>query len=74
LLIIGLIIANQRENCSSMCYLCYTNQGFICDGTWWYGVPGNENCESIVCMSVLYQYDKLIMAYRHLFERNIKNA
>ena len=25
----------------------------FCDGTRWYGVPGNENDESIVCMSVL---------------------
>ena len=38
-------------------------QGFW-DGTRRYGVPGNENDESIVCMSVLYQYDKQIMAYR----------
>src|SRR6218665_3986539 len=36
----------------------------FCVGTRGYGVPGNENDESIVCMSVLYQYDKLIMAYR----------
>ena len=43
-------------------------------GTRGYGVPGNENDESIVCMSVLYYYDKLIMAYRHLFGRNIKNV
>ena len=30
------------------------NQGFFCVGTRGYGVPGNENDESIVCMSVLY--------------------
>ena len=29
-------------------------QGFFCDGTRRYGIPGNENDESIVCMSVLY--------------------
>ena len=46
----------------------------FCDGTRRYGVPGNENDESTVCMSVLYWYDKLIMGYRHLFERNIKNV
>ena len=30
-------------------------------GTRGYGVPGNENDESIVCMSVLYTYDKKII-------------
>jgi len=30
----------------------------FCDSTWQYDVPGNENDESIVCMSVLYLYDK----------------
>ena len=28
--------------------------GLFCVGTRGYGVPGNENDESIVCMSVLY--------------------
>ena len=28
--------------------------GSFCVGTRGYGVPGNENDESIVCMSVLY--------------------
>jgi len=28
--------------------------GLFCVGTRRYGVPGNENDESIVCMSVLY--------------------
>jgi len=28
--------------------------GLFCDGMCWYGVPGNENDESIFCMSVLY--------------------
>jgi len=30
------------------------NSRAFCDGTRRYGVPGNENYESIVCMSVLY--------------------
>jgi len=47
--------------CSAM--MCCV-QVFFCVGTRRYGVPGNENDESIVCMSVMYLYDKLIMAYR----------
>jgi len=33
-----------------------SNEGFISSGLFLcgYGVPGNENDESIVCMSVLY--------------------
>jgi len=32
----------------------YTISGPFCVSTRGYGVPGNENGESIVCMSVLY--------------------
>src|SRR6218665_2296605 len=50
----------------------------FCEGTRRYGVPGNENDESIVLyVSILLGlvgYDKLIMAYRHLFEGNITNV
>jgi len=28
-------------------------QGFFCDGTCWYGIPGNENEDCIFCMLVL---------------------
>jgi len=30
------------------------DQGIFCVGTRGYGIPGNENDESIVCMSVFY--------------------
>src|SRR6218665_3569657 len=47
--------AYNREAVVVMQVLSSTyNQGFFCVGTRGYGVPGNENDESIVCMSVLY--------------------
>ena len=40
---------------TDVCYpTIFYMPGFFCVGTRGYGVPGNENDESIVCMSVLF--------------------
>ena len=47
-------IHNSRSGCKSTSSILDGNQVLCCDGTHRYDVLGNENDESIVCMSVLY--------------------